>query len=149
MDKELLQQALDALEAWDARGRLRIIESIKARLAQPEPWVKTYSGGKPNYTQPIEPEPYPENFIDALRFDAAQSEPTIDGWPLYSGLPPFSPSGGSKENESQKIFRTIQQHEWVGLTDMEVMDICNFCSMQNGWFFVKEVEAKLKEKNGV
>ena len=54
--------------------------------------VKTYSGGKPNYTQPIE-------------------------------------------------------KEWVGLTDMEVMDICNFCKMQNGWFFVKEVEAKLKEKN--
>ena len=34
-----------AWEAWKA-GR--------ARLAQPEPWVKTYSGGKPNYTQPKE-----------------------------------------------------------------------------------------------
>jgi hypothetical protein len=33
---ELLQKALDVLEAWDARGRLRIIESIKARLAQLE-----------------------------------------------------------------------------------------------------------------
>jgi hypothetical protein len=39
-DRELLQQALDALEAWDARGRLRIIEAIGTRLAQPEKeWV--------------------------------------------------------------------------------------------------------------
>ena len=43
--------------------------------------------------------------------------------------------------------KAFAKKEWVGLTDMEVMDICNFCSMQNGWFFVKEVEAKLKEKN--
>jgi hypothetical protein len=27
--------------------------AIRAR-GQPEPWVKTYSGGKPNYTQPKE-----------------------------------------------------------------------------------------------
>ena len=43
-----------------------------------QPWVKTYSGGKPNYT-----------------------EPTIDGWPLWSGLPP-------------------PKKEWVGLTDEEL-----------------------------
>jgi hypothetical protein len=33
-DRELLQQALDALEAWNARGRLRIMEAIRARLSQ-------------------------------------------------------------------------------------------------------------------
>jgi len=39
-DRELLQQALDALEAWDARGRLRIIEAIRTRLARPKnEWV--------------------------------------------------------------------------------------------------------------
>ena len=37
--------------------------------------------------------------------------------------------------------------EWKSLTDMEVMDICNFSKGQDGWFYVKEVEAKLKEKN--
>ena len=31
----------------------RIVEAIRAR-GQPEPWVKTYSGGKPNYTEPKE-----------------------------------------------------------------------------------------------
>jgi len=41
--------------------------SDKETLESLQPWVKTYSGGKPNYTQPI--------------------EPTIDGWPLWSGLP--------------------------------------------------------------
>jgi len=39
-DRELLQQALDALEAWDARGRLRIIEALRTRLDKPnKEWV--------------------------------------------------------------------------------------------------------------
>jgi hypothetical protein len=80
-DRELLQQALDALNnyvgvvkskfvkselnkhSWDTKivdaGKpaMEAIEALRARLAQPEP--------------------YPENFIDVLRFDAAQSEPVI------------------------------------------------------------------------
>jgi hypothetical protein len=35
-DRELLELALDALEAWNARRRLRIMEALRARLAQPE-----------------------------------------------------------------------------------------------------------------
>lgn len=31
-----------------------VTNKIIAALAQPEPWVKTYSGGKPNYTEPKE-----------------------------------------------------------------------------------------------
>lgn len=31
-----MQQALDALEKWDARGRLRIIDALRAELAKPE-----------------------------------------------------------------------------------------------------------------
>ena len=30
------------------------ITALRAALAQHEPWVKTYSGGKPNYTEPCE-----------------------------------------------------------------------------------------------
>jgi hypothetical protein len=68
--------------------------------------VKTYSGGKPNYTQPIEQEPV----LRGTDYEAAfykdwnagkvrrvsdgkimgEPEPTLDGWPLYSGLPPPS-----------------------------------------------------------
>jgi hypothetical protein len=50
-----------------------------------ERWVKTYSGGKPNYTEPVEP------------------EPMIDGWPLYSGLPPPEPE-------------PLGQHEFIDTT---------------------------------
>jgi hypothetical protein len=82
--------------------------------------VKTYSGGKPNYTQPIEQEPvaymtsqgflynkvsHPENYI-----------------PLYNAPP---------------------QREWVGLTGEELTE----CWNMDGVEFYKSIEAKLKEKN--
>ena len=49
---------------WDAMAVMveeqqrmaKRVEELEAQLAQPKPWVKTYSGGKPNYTQPIEKE---------------------------------------------------------------------------------------------
>jgi len=81
-DRELMQQALSALVTAELDGNCEygVTDSLRARLAQPEPWVKTYSGGKPNYTQPVEP------------------EPMIDGWPLYSGLPPVKVQDEREEN---------------------------------------------------
>ena len=35
-NKEAMQMALDALVNWDARSRLRVIEALRAALAQPE-----------------------------------------------------------------------------------------------------------------
>jgi hypothetical protein len=69
-------------------------------------------------------------------------EPMIDGWPLYSGLPPFTPSGGSGEIESQKIYRTIKQREWVGLTAQDLADVGPENYIGAIW-----ADAKLKEKN--
>jgi hypothetical protein len=40
------------VDYWEARQGEHS-EAIRAR-GQPEPWVKTYSGGKPNYTEPKE-----------------------------------------------------------------------------------------------
>ena len=61
-DTELLQRALAELDNVDTyhyfeKELVSLIETredIRKRLA--EPWVKTYSGGKPNYTEPIEKE---------------------------------------------------------------------------------------------
>ena len=59
-DRKLLQMALDALENAHANEPIwktpikEASEALRARLAQPEPLVKTYSGGKPNYTEPCE-----------------------------------------------------------------------------------------------
>lgn len=58
-DREIMQMALDALNNFDKgnhgmRWQVPVIKALRARLAQHEPWVKTYSGGKPNYTEPCE-----------------------------------------------------------------------------------------------
>jgi len=37
LTREEAQQVLDAFVNWDARGRLRLIELLRTRLAQPEP----------------------------------------------------------------------------------------------------------------
>jgi hypothetical protein len=70
-------------------------------------------------------------------------EPTIDGWPLYSGLPQ-------------------PKKEWVGLTDDEIKTAWSqlWYDLNNGKFaasddpsrhtnvmFARAIEAKLKEKN--
>jgi hypothetical protein len=82
----------------------RSIQTSDTKSAESsQPWVKTYSGGKPNYT-----------------------EPTIDGWPLYSGLPP-------------------PKKEWVGLTNEEISQIYT-CAMSD-MDFIFDTQAKLKEKN--
>ena len=36
MSREAMEMALNALTAWDARGRLRVIEALRTALAQPE-----------------------------------------------------------------------------------------------------------------
>jgi len=63
-------------------------------------------------------------------------EPMIDGWPLWSGLPP-------------------PKKEWVGLTDEEIADVFGdyMDSMDeteeedHNWDYERLIEAKLKEKN--
>jgi hypothetical protein len=53
-------------------------------------------------------------------------EPTVDGWPLWSGLPP-------------------PKKEWVGLTDEEIKNSMRGHNTQVE--FARALEAKLKEKN--
>ena len=56
-DRELMQQALEALQIGDewAPTVITAITALSKRLEQPEQrWVKSYAGGKPNYTTPEE-----------------------------------------------------------------------------------------------
>jgi len=94
-----------------------------------QPWVKTYSGGKPNYTQP-EPEPVAYINVEERKLEWATpikwETPTVvkmDKVPLYT------------------------KKEWVGLTDDERDEIreqahYEFDDISNA------IEVKLKEKNG-
>ena len=105
------------------------------QAANKQPFVKTYSGGNPNYTQPIEP------------------EPMIDGWPLYSGLP-LAKVQDERETQHKSWAKSAQviagqydpRREWVGLTDDdrdEIRELAyyEFDDISNA------IEAKLKEKN--
>jgi hypothetical protein len=87
------------------------------------------------------------------------NEPTIDGWPLYSGLPQPEPepmaymdSKGHLYNSTTHpenytpLYTATPQREWVGLTDEEKTFIA--WESNNGLHCVALTEAKLKEKNG-
>ena len=129
-DRELMQQALEALEIVTAdvkttpsayEAQRQAITALRERLAQPnefqpdwdamavmvgeqqrmakrieeleaqqKPWVKTYAGGKPNYTAP---------------------------------------------------------RQWQGLTDEERGQVINANFGTGLWQMAKDIEAKLKEKN--
>jgi hypothetical protein len=55
MSIEAMKQALEALDSDNPDIQLRAATALRAAIEQAEkPWVKTYSGGKPNYTVPIE-----------------------------------------------------------------------------------------------
>jgi len=161
-----------------------------------EPWVKTYSGGKPNYTQPDEammkrvmdgipdmpikvksPPILPGGGIgrhpdiqarkegDLIVADLPQvprgsggirPEPTVDGWPLYSGLPAIKVQDKSFEEFAQSFAQSAQvigipQREWHELTDNEIATIkskygfgVNIFSFTSA---VRELETWLKERN--
>jgi hypothetical protein len=94
-------------------------------------WVKTYAGGKPNYTTP-EQEPVAFRNIETgefctggfLRKDWAKWQP------LYAAPP---------------------KREWVGLTVDEIDKFMPYCNSDQDLSefrtFAFEIEAKLKEKN--
>ncbi len=141
-DRELMQQALDALEVLveivvDDLGydgyQDKTIENLRARLAQPEPPCKTGSqciGGK--CTQCVdEPEPVAWILMNGylVRHENIHLFDTHDAVPLYT-----SPL----------------QRPWVGLTDEEIIpDGENVVLSYSGLIkFARAIEAKLKAKNG-
>jgi len=106
--------------------------------------VKTYSGGKPNYTEP---------------------EETFEGWPLHSGVPQRKLDGVAGEVKVQirtdkewirqpsleSLIATgfMPQRKWVGLTDEEIEE-----GQKQSWVSKQAFESAvwwamkvLKEKN--
>ena len=121
-DKELMQQALDALEKMKAHSYLRLdyaeeaITALRERLAQPEQ------------------EPKCGAIIEVFGKD----------WRLdYMSLP----VGKHKLYTQQYNYTPPAQRTWVGLTDEERGQIINSNFGTGLWFMAKDIEAKLKEKN--
>jgi hypothetical protein len=123
------------------------------------PYTKTYSGGKPNYTQPIVRITTPEDIAKIK----SKWEPTIDGWPLWSGLPQPEPVAYINVEERKLEWATpikwetptvvkmdkvplYTKKEWVGLTDEELLDLADM-AYANDLELLQTLQAKLKEKN--
>ena len=142
-DRELFQQALDALEAAyhpDTKAG-EVMEAISARLAQPEPWVKTYSGGKPNYTQPIEPEPV------AWGVDEGEGR-CISLHDLYFVKEDADHMAELKGTHAKVValYTAPPKKEWVELTKEECFELC-VKHKDAPFSLLVAVQAKLKEKN--
>ena len=97
------------------RFGLKVTDEDKAD--KQEPWVKTYCGGKPNYTEPV------------------QDEGWYGQWQLRCGYE----RGWDKAMERKR--------EWVGLTDEDIWQLRREGAHEVSDKDFKAIEAKLKEKN--
>jgi len=94
--------------------------------------VKTYSGGKPNYTQPDEAmmkrvmDGIPDMPIKAK----IEKEPTIDGWPLWSGLPPIKVQDKTFEEFAQSF---AQSARVIGIPEPEPVAYINVEERELEW----------------
>jgi hypothetical protein len=92
-----------------------------------EQWVKTYSGGKPNYTQPIEQEPVAVWELQEGGWDTIADAEWMETLPIGT-----------------KLYTAPPQREWQKLNaaDMRELGISSIRLEM-----AKAIEAKLKEKN--
>ena len=122
-DKEVMQQALDALEkgAWDTlRGR-NAAEALRTAIAQLEPepvaWMYDWTTSDGEFIQD---------------WTTSEAETLRDTKPnIISNIRP--------------LYTTPPQREWVGLTHKEHMEIMTGTMTTSSR--MAAVEAKLKEKN--
>ena len=135
-DRELMQQALDALQEYVA-----VVVSVN----DPNDWTpKVADAGEPA-----------RKAIEALRARLAQPEPTLALWNFKHNR-----LAGLSDDRAEVVL--IRQREWQGLTEDEIKSAWSelWYDLGNGKFaasddpsrhttvmFARAIEAKLKEKN--
>lgn len=127
-DRELMQQALDALANFDLDVRLKVIPALRARLAEPEPEelgevIPADEEQLKRIAKLIEPEPVAWMHDSHVGFNV----------PLYTAPP---------------------QREWQGLTENEIKHLWYEACQTNLELtsqlivhLARNIEAKLKERN--
>lgn len=105
--------------------------------------VKTYSGGKPNYTQPIEQEPF--EYWNA-----------VEGWVKIDEVHQHFDTAGcgtiykTAGEDRVPLYAAPPKREWVALTD-EVYEAMAEQYVTNCYFdtlkYARAIEAKLKDNN--
>jgi hypothetical protein len=107
-----------------------VMGTLRAKLSEPEQTIKAYKvGGLIVADLPKVP----------AGGGGIRPEPTIDGWPLYSGLPPVMPGGGGG---SGQIYKVQKQSKWVGLTAQDLADVGPENYIGAIW-----ADGRLREKN--
>jgi hypothetical protein len=140
-DRELMQQALDALEdvaddAEESHKTVAAIEAIRARLAQPE----------------LEPVAQMREMLEVQGRDGTWNYDTYSQG-MYNGMEFMVALAEGREpvfrEPPERWLHTPPQREWQGLTDGEIMSLLpGAVRLPPGWAdTARTIEAKLKEKN--
>lgn len=174
-DRELMQMALDALEEIESLDRHKwgsfdkAIEELRARLAQPEiedlgEIVPTDEEQLKRIEKLVSLEPKPVAW--ALQQPLAERIGTMPvafkrhdefGFtvPLYAAPPQqneFNPDWDAmaamveEQQRMAKRIEELEQREWQGLTDEEIMNAAESRGGVN-FAFARAIETKLREKN--
>jgi hypothetical protein len=117
LTREEAQQVLDAFVNWDARGRLRIIETLRARLEQSK---VAREGPVREWARISQAEPEPVMLMDAPLL--------LNGQPLYTAPP-------------QREWQGLTDEEVMSLLPGAVRLPPGWADT------VRAIEAKLREKN--
>lgn len=149
-DKEVMQEALDALDkismGGDPRWADNVIPALRAALAQPEPLPAKSKGAlsheeNKRHNQIIIDKFYEEN---AHLYKAQPEQEPVAWWHDRGDVVDLNVS-----RHGTPLYFAPPQREWQGLTDEEVMSLLpGAVRLPPGWTdTVRAIEAKLKEKN--
>ena len=174
-DKELMQQALEALTAYDgtnnASQRKRVLAALRERLAQPEQEPFCFHDGRnivgkeyadhsdvfPLYTSPNPEQQKPVRFNCTVIDDAHLNGVPLSQWGKQHEMQPCAGRNCGSTNpnlHSAECFEDYEKstgmNQWQGLTDEEINSVRHNRDWTAPWTdttFARAIEAKLKEKN--
>jgi hypothetical protein len=117
------------------------------------PWVKTYSGGKPNYTEPCPRcgKVNPAEIHTCTPKESFEYWNAVEGWVKIEEVRQHFDTAGcgtiyKTGGEGRVPLYAAPQREWVGLTDEELLDLADMAYV-NDLELLQTLQSKLKEKN--
>jgi hypothetical protein len=172
--RKLMQQALEALDAYSWEQVQAATTALRERLAQPEQWEQLYPDIGNPFKRPatrdekiVNPGVYevqPETVMAEYKFQTyaayktdgemkigvvPEQEPVAWGYRDRHGniIDVITPAEHDRTEGDYKVplYTAPQQSDWVGLTDREFQEATDGLEdLEDCW---KAIEAKLEEKN--